>query len=54
LEPEAGADVEGEALIKALKEKLDEFTRQHPDDPIPQERRAKVVFRTLSWTQIAA
>ncbi|PMD43854.1 hypothetical protein L207DRAFT_562960 [Hyaloscypha variabilis F] len=54
LEPAAGADVEGEALIKVLREKLDEFARQHPNDPIPQERQAKVLFRTLSWTKIAA
>jgi hypothetical protein len=54
MEPEDGADMEGDALIKGLKDHLDEMAKKYPNDPIPKERQAKVLFGTLTWTRIAA
>jgi len=46
--------MEGDALIKGLKDHLDEMAKKYPNDPIPKERQAKVLFGTLTWTRIAA
>ena len=54
MEPEDGADMEGDALIKGLKDHLDEMAKKYTNDPIPKERQAKVLFGTLTWTRIAA
>ncbi|PMD40305.1 hypothetical protein L207DRAFT_511819 [Hyaloscypha variabilis F] len=51
LEPEASADMEGEALIKVLKAVLDQHARRYPMNEVVQAKQAKFLFRTLTRTR---
>jgi hypothetical protein len=45
---EVGADTEGEALIKALKARLDHFAERYPVDPQTKARQPKFLFKRLA------
>lgn len=48
-EPGVGADVEGEALIKILKAKLDRQARRYAPDPVVEARQANFLFKSLTY-----